>query len=177
MVLWCAEVAGCGRASTYAYLAEQGLEVLGLEPNLDPEVADAFANWPGVELVPTTIAEFDRPEILGTADVIVLFGVLHCCSNRTALEDLLTRAMALAAPRAPVALTWITPDFPIRGAFLPSRDAVIEIMKRHERVASEWWEVDSRHSHGNGLHEHRIAYTWRSSASDGAASSPVSNLS
>jgi 2-polyprenyl-3-methyl-5-hydroxy-6-metoxy-1,4-benzoquinol methylase len=155
--------AGCGNGSVARWLAEQaGHHTLGIDVGLPVDIATG-----GPEPVPGGgSVELRRADLLTEVpgrpyDAVLLLGVLHYAGSADTVRRLLRAADALAAPEAPLALSWICDEIPLtyEEAYLPGRALVGDVLADLGRSCRDVWDRDVTHAHGGSpTHDHRIVY-------------------
>ncbi|MFJ3927534.1 class I SAM-dependent methyltransferase [Streptomyces sp. NPDC090022] len=155
--------AGCGNGSVARWLAEEGgYDVLGVDVELRADAAtDGRCALPGGGAL-----ELRRDDLLELPaarryDAVLLLGVLHYAGSADGVRRMLAAADRLAAPAAPLGLSWICDEVPLtyEAAYLPGRALVHDTLTALGRGAARTWDREVTHAHGGSpVHDHRIVY-------------------
>ena len=153
---------GCGKAETSEWLARRGCRVIGVDLNLPlppKEYVEIRDVGPGtLRLIKDDLNDvsFDTQ-----FDAAALFGVLHYAGSPDGVATLLRRLDGWLVSGGLALLTWITDDIPHPdpSVHLPSKASVMGFMRGTGYRPLRYWEKTVEHSHGGGVHRHRIAYS------------------
>lgn len=159
--------AGCGQGGVARWLAEQaGHHVLGIDLELNDDAAtNDLRTLPEGGTLDLRRGDFLALTSPQPYESVLLLGVLHYAGSADGVRRMLRATDALAAPGAPLAVSWICDEVPLtyEEVYLPSRDLVTGTLADLGWSARDAWERDVTHAHGGSpLHDHRVVYgVWR----------------
>ncbi|MCB5179012.1 class I SAM-dependent methyltransferase [Streptomyces antimicrobicus] len=162
--------AGCGGGAVARWLAEEGgYDVLGIDLELPADAAThgrlALPGGGGLQLDTGDLLHLAAEPGRRRYDAVLLFGVLHYGGSADAVRRMLRAADRLAAPSAPIGLSWICDEVPLtyEEAYLPGRHLVGAALTALGRTRAHSSDRDITHTHGGSpVHDHRIVYEiWR----------------